>query len=100
MVSEVLASLSDTLADNWTLGVVFPIMFSRLVDHLGFGWAVRTMAFVCLVLLIISIFTLKSRFPPHSRKRNRPHPLDPIRAMKDNAPYRWLVIALFFGFWG
>lgn len=75
-------------------------MFSRLVDKLGFGWTVRTIAFVSLVLLTISIFTLKSRFPPHSQKGNRPHPLDPVRALKDNAPYRWLVIALFFGFWG
>ena len=75
-------------------------MFSRLVDKLGFGWTVRIIAFICLVLLVISIFTLESRFPPHSQKENRGHPLDPVRALKDNAPYKWLVIALFFGFWG
>jgi Na+/melibiose symporter-like transporter len=75
-------------------------MFSRLVDQLGFGWTVRTIAFVSLVLLVISIFTLESRFPPHSQKGNRVHPLDAVHALKDNAPYRWLVIALFFGFWG
>jgi hypothetical protein len=75
-------------------------MFSRLVVRLGFGWTVRTIAFASLVLLIISISTLESRFPPNSRKGTRPHPLDPVYALKDNAPYRWLVIALFFGFWG
>ena len=58
-------------------------MFSRLVDELGFGWTVRFIAFVCLVLLVISIFTLESRFPPHSQKGNRIHPLDPVHALKD-----------------
>ncbi|KAH7303926.1 major facilitator superfamily domain-containing protein [Stachybotrys elegans] len=42
-------------------GVVFPIMISNMIRTVGYGWAMRTAAFVILVLLIITNLTLRSR---------------------------------------
>jgi len=45
-------------------GVIFPIMLDRLVQSIGFGWAMRTCAFLILGLLICSNLTVRSRFGP------------------------------------
>lgn len=49
-------------------GVVLPIMVERLVVRIGFGWAMRSTAFLFLGLLIIGNLTVKSRLPPPGRK--------------------------------
>ncbi|KAL5090228.1 hypothetical protein Trisim1_004748 [Trichoderma cf. simile WF8] len=49
-------------------GVVLPIMVERLVVRVGFGWAMRSTAFLFLGLLIIGNLTVKSRLPPPGRK--------------------------------
>jgi hypothetical protein len=81
----------------WSAGVVFPIMFSHLVDKLGFGSTLQIMAFVCLMLLFIATFILRSR---KTRNVGRPDFLEPVRAVRENAAYRWLLVGVFFGFWG
>ncbi|KAF5337677.1 hypothetical protein D9758_013004 [Tetrapyrgos nigripes] len=48
-------------------GVVCPIILQRLIPKVGFGWAVRVMAFVVLGCLILSCVTIKTRLPPKSR---------------------------------
>ncbi|PTB53442.1 hypothetical protein M431DRAFT_89501 [Trichoderma harzianum CBS 226.95] len=45
-------------------GVIFPIMVSRLIDEVGFGWSMRISAFLILVLLIVAILTVKTHNPP------------------------------------
>jgi MFS family permease len=45
-------------------GVIFPIMLDRLVQSIGFSWAMRTCAFLILGLLICSNLTVHSRFGP------------------------------------
>ncbi|UKZ52798.1 hypothetical protein TrVGV298_006585 [Trichoderma virens] len=45
-------------------GVIFPIMVSRLIDEVGFGWSMRISAFLILALLIIAIITVKTHNPP------------------------------------
>ncbi|KAG6008921.1 hypothetical protein E4U54_008633 [Claviceps lovelessii] len=42
-------------------GVVFPIMLSRLIQSVGYGWAMRTAAFIILALLIVANCTIKPR---------------------------------------
>ncbi|KAG5983206.1 hypothetical protein E4U55_000547 [Claviceps digitariae] len=42
-------------------GVVFPIMLSRLIQSVGYGWAMRSAASIILVLLVVANFTLKPR---------------------------------------
>ncbi|KZT01355.1 monocarboxylate permease [Laetiporus sulphureus 93-53] len=45
-------------------GVFFPIMLQRLIPSVGFPWAVRAMAFVCLGCLTIATLTIRTRLPP------------------------------------
>lgn len=45
-------------------GVIFPIMISHLIREVGYGWAMRTAAFVILSLLIIANLTVKCRVQP------------------------------------
>lgn len=45
-------------------GVVFPIMMDRIVQSLGFPWAIRIAAFLNMGLLIIVNFTVKARIQP------------------------------------
>jgi MFS transporter, MCT family, aspergillic acid transporter len=61
-------------------GVVFPIMIQRLIETVGFGWAMRAAAFLILGLLIIANITIRSRVPP------APHELGPdalVQPFKD-----------------
>lgn len=42
-------------------GVVFPIMLSRLIKSVGYGWAMRSCAFLILGLLGVANLTLRTR---------------------------------------
>ncbi|CAI9637454.1 unnamed protein product [Alternaria burnsii] len=46
-------------------GIVFPIMTSRLIPSVGFGWTLRIAAFLIFFLLVLACLTVKSRFPPN-----------------------------------
>jgi hypothetical protein len=48
-------------------GVIFPIMVSRLMVEVGFGWAMRICAFLILGLLSVADLFIKSRIPPYPR---------------------------------
>ncbi len=45
-------------------GVIMPIMVERLIKSVGFGWAMRGVAFLILGLLVVGNLTVKSRLPP------------------------------------
>jgi len=57
-------AISITLCGSGTGGLVIPIMLNRLIDRIGFGWAVRTLGFMALVMLLIAERLLKKRLPP------------------------------------
>lgn len=42
-------------------GVVLPIMVTRLIDQVSYGWAMRTGAFLIGALLVVSICTVRRR---------------------------------------
>ena len=44
-------------------GVLLPIIIGRLIPELGFGWAVRIMAFVLMCCLIVACLTIRTRLP-------------------------------------
>jgi len=44
-------------------GVFFPIMLQRLIVSIGFPWAVRAVAFLCLGCLTIACLTIRTRLP-------------------------------------
>ncbi|KAG8159791.1 hypothetical protein KVR01_010428 [Diaporthe batatas] len=50
-------------------GIIFPVIFSRLVPRIGFGWATRVIAFILLGLSAIPITFMRTRVPPSGRKR-------------------------------
>ncbi|KAF2674596.1 MFS general substrate transporter [Microthyrium microscopicum] len=45
-------------------GVIFPIMFNKLIAEVGFGWAMRISAFLILAMLIFAILTVEPRMSP------------------------------------
>ncbi|KAG6040620.1 hypothetical protein E4U41_007684 [Claviceps citrina] len=62
-------------------GVIFPIMVSRLIDQVGFPWAMRTCAFLILVLLIIASLTVRNFQPPRPQKLTGAQLAKPFREM-------------------
>jgi MFS family permease len=41
-------------------GIVFPIMVSRLINQIGFGWTMRAVALIVLIGVVVTAFTLES----------------------------------------
>ena len=52
-------------------GVCFPIMLRRLFDSVGFGWAVRAVAFLIFGCLVTANFLVRSRLPPPGWTKGR-----------------------------
>ncbi|EEH34837.2 hypothetical protein PAAG_05884 [Paracoccidioides lutzii Pb01] len=83
-------------ASGGSLGaVIYPIIFRKLIDKLGFGWTTRIIAFIALGCLIASIAILRSRLPPPPKTRR----LLDISAVRD-IPYLILSFGIFFVFVG
>lgn len=72
-------------------GVVFPILLSRLIDTVGYGWAMRTSAFVILALLTVANLTLRTRQAPTGRSLPPGHMWRPFREI----PFVLLLVGLF-----
>ncbi|KAL7940152.1 major facilitator superfamily domain-containing protein [Trichoderma barbatum] len=78
-------------------GVVFPIMVSHLIKQVGFGWAMRSSAFLILALLIVANMTITSNGP---RKRRLIQPKQ-ILGIFHETPFVILMVGLLlytFGF--
>ncbi|KAH6972367.1 major facilitator superfamily domain-containing protein [Ilyonectria sp. MPI-CAGE-AT-0026] len=74
-------------------GVIFPIMVTRLIEQVGFGWAMRICGFLILGLLIIANLTVRAFHPP------RPQKITPEQLMKPfHEPEFVLLIIGFFLF--
>jgi len=49
-------------------GIIYPIVFYRLIDQIGYAWSVRVLGFMALATLIIPLAVMKMRFkPPKAR---------------------------------
>ncbi|KAK8016617.1 MFS monocarboxylate [Apiospora rasikravindrae] len=80
-------------------GIVLPILFSKLLPRVGFGWTARTMAFILLGLSVVPVVFVKTRVIPdplHSKRR---------RAFVDctyfrDAPIMVFTAAIFCAFLG
>jgi MFS family permease len=77
-------------------GVVLPIAVDRLLGEVGFGWAMRIIAFIILGLLIFGNLAVKSRLPPLRR---------PFRFMDfctpfSEKPFLLLALGSFFVYFG
>ncbi|RAL04114.1 MFS general substrate transporter [Aspergillus ibericus CBS 121593] len=63
-------------------GVILPVMVSRLIDKASFGWAMRSIAFLTLFLLIIASLTIRERVPPRPEALTKETVLRPFRDVK------------------
>ncbi|KAL4933973.1 MCT family MFS transporter [Aspergillus undulatus] len=79
-------------------GVIFPIMVTRIIPVLDFGWAIRICGFMSLFLLIIMNLTVRSRLN-HQKKTPLCHPLDFVRPFRE-IPFVVTSAATFFLYWG
>ncbi|KAF9774569.1 hypothetical protein IL306_007401 [Fusarium sp. DS 682] len=77
-------------------GVVLPIMVNKLIVRVGFGWAMRSVAFLFLGLLVIANITIKSRLPPPRRKFDIMNFVTPFKEM----PFLLLTTAGFMLYLG
>ncbi|KAJ5433025.1 uncharacterized protein N7458_012181 [Penicillium daleae] len=75
--------------------VIYPIIFHKLINPLGFGWTTRIIAFVALAGLIFSIAVMKPRLPPPKQPRS----LLDMAAFKET-PFVILCVGFFFSFVG
>lgn len=77
-------------------GVILPIMVERLVPRVGFGWAMRSTAFLILGLLVVGNLAIKSRLPPPQKKLHLTEFLMPFTEV----PFLLLTISSFFIYLG
>jgi len=77
-------------------GVLFPIIVSRMIKETGFGWAMRTCAFLVLFNCIVSILCLRSRLPPAGRPFSI---MAFVRPLKE-PPMMLTTLAVTVFFWG
>lgn len=55
-----------------TGGIIFPLMLTALFDKIGYGWATRALALVCLVGGVVGILLVRSRLPPAEDAKAHP----------------------------
>ena len=77
-------------------GVIFPVMVSKMIPEVGFGWTMRICAFLILALMIFANLTLRARFPPNKRPFSL---MAFVRPLKET-PVMFMLAASFFFYWG
>ncbi|KAJ9604056.1 hypothetical protein H2200_011579 [Cladophialophora chaetospira] len=75
-------------------GVLYPVILYRLVDHIGFGWSVRVVAFIAFGTLLVPIAVMRLRVRPQ-----RPRSLIDWPTFKD-APFMAFAISTLLSFIG
>jgi MFS family permease len=73
-------------------GVIYPIVFYRLIDRIGFAWTTRVLGFMALGTLLLPLFVMKQRIKPAKARA-----LIDWTAFNDT-PFVLFIIACFFGF--
>ncbi|OQD59961.1 hypothetical protein PENPOL_c036G03018 [Penicillium polonicum] len=78
-------------------GVIFPLIFETLVDKIGFAWATRVIALICLVCLATACLLVTSRLPtkPFSKENISPD----LWVFRD-AKFLLTTLSVFFIEWG
>ena len=75
-------------------GLIYPIVFHRLQQQVGFEWATRTLGFIAFATIGFSVFVMKPRITPKGRRA-----LTDFKAFRE-APYTLFCVAMVFGFIG
>lgn len=72
-------------------GVIFPIMISRMIRETGYAWAMRTAAFLILILQIVAILTVRPKTKPIPKKM----PAGRLAAPFKELPFVLLLLGMF-----
>ncbi|TEY24294.1 hypothetical protein BOTCAL_1408g00010 [Botryotinia calthae] len=75
-------------------GIIFPIIFHHLQPRLGFGWTIRVIAFIMLLLFFLPVLGMKMRVRPSIARR-----VFEFRAWKE-LPFFLSGVFLFLAFFG
>ncbi|KAF1978045.1 monocarboxylate transporter [Bimuria novae-zelandiae CBS 107.79] len=76
-------------------GIIYPVMFHKLAQTVGFGWATRAIAFIMLALTALPITAMEMRLKPPTIRR-----VFDISAWKEPHYYTFYAMALFVGYMG
>ena len=85
-------ALGIAASGSSTGGIIYPIMFYKLINQIGFEWSVRILGFTALVTLIIPLVVMRMRVKPGK-----------VRSLIDRTaftdwPYMTFVLGLLIGF--
>ncbi|KAK5120050.1 hypothetical protein LTR85_006531 [Meristemomyces frigidus] len=72
-------------------GIIYPIVFHRLINKIGFGWSVRVIGFIALATCLVSLSLTKMRTRPPPRKK-----IADVSGFKE-LPYVLFALVSFFG---
>ena len=86
-------AMAVTASGGATGGIIFPLIAQQLLPRVGFGWTVRTMAFVILFNAAVILSIARVRLTPR-----RTGPLIEWSAFKE-LPYTLFCIGMFFNMW-
>ncbi len=78
-------------------GIIQPIMITNLIPQIGFGWTMRTIAFMFLGLLVIANLGVKSRLPPRGGSVPK---ISEITAVLTDKDWALLTAGYFIFVWG
>lgn len=78
-------------------GIVFPLVLETLFPKIGWAWATRVIAFICLILLIGSCLLVKSRLP--KKPASKENVLPDFWIFRD-AKFAFTTAGIFFIEWG
>ncbi|KIN02991.1 hypothetical protein OIDMADRAFT_195593 [Oidiodendron maius Zn] len=71
-------------------GIIFPILLNTLIDNVGYGWAMRTAAFIIAGMLVIANLTIRRHHPPSLVTLSKEQLVKPFREL----PYVALLTGL------
>ncbi|GIJ91968.1 hypothetical protein Asppvi_010943 [Aspergillus pseudoviridinutans] len=75
-------------------GIIYPIVFYRLINRIGFGWSTRVIGFISLATLLVPNLVMRQRIRPHKARA-----LIDTTAFSDR-PYLLFVFGAVTGFIG
>lgn len=75
-------------------GIIYPVIFNKLVGRLGFGWTSRVIAFIMLFLCALPVLGLRMRTKPPAVRR-----IFDSTAWRDPG-FSLFAVALFIGYIG
>jgi len=83
-----------------TGGIVFPLMLNNLLPRIGWAWATRVLALICLILGLTSIFLVKANVLYSSApSRGLSQYLPDLRILRRSS-FAWTTAGVFFMEWG